>query len=293
MSEDSKMLTEQLSLEFLIEILNQIFDDIDGETQEKYIKIEKECVNLFEFYKGPALMNTQQKDIDYSIPEVRFAYVYRNTGLHSIILCNILANNPELHSMWKKDNITITSFGGGSGSDALGIGLYCLNSKSSANVVIWNFDRVLWQDCWIGIRDSNSCVPPNISWNFAEFDATKAQRKMPKETDLVTMLYFVSEMYRYKDQFCEFLGHAINQFKSGTLFLVIEMLWFQFSDWVSSSFKKLGLQPYIEWKKCSVNFDESYFNILNPHYDNLLKLNPKNKPRSFDRTVQYSLWKKP
>jgi len=272
--------------------LNEIFEDIDGEPQDKYEKIENECSILYDFYKGATLMDPGQQDIDYSKPEVRFAYVYRNTGLHSIILCKILTEL-KLRSVWEKEKITITSFGGGPGSDALGIGLYCLQSKSLANIAIWNFDRVLWQDCWINVKDSKSCLPHNISWNFAVFDATKAQRKMPNETDLVTMLYFVSEMYRYKDQFCDFLAHAIKQFKSGTLFLVIEMDWFQFSGWVSSSFKKLGLLQSVAWKKCSVNFDESYLEILNPHYDILLALNPKNKPRSFAGKVQYSLWKKP
>jgi len=291
-SEESEK-SKKLILASLSSILNEIIEDIDGETQEKYKKIETECSNLFAFYKGKALMDTGQNDIDYSKPEVRFAYVYRNTGLHSIILCDILTNNSELHSMWKKDKITITSFGGGPGSDALGIGLYCLNSKSSTAVNIYNFDRVLWQDCWINVKDSNCCLPRNISLDFLQFDATKAERKMPKETDLVTMLYFVSEMYRYKDQFCEFLAHAIKQFKSGTLFLVIEMDWFQFTDWVTSSFKNLGLERSVDWKKCSVNFDESYLEILNPHYYNLLELNPKNKPRSCVNTVKFSLWKKP
>jgi len=282
-------------LKFLKLVLDQIYEDVEGtDNEEKCDKINKECTNLYDFYKGPTLMLDNTPDINYSKPEIRFAYVYRNTGLHSIILSQILqkeAKSKQLGELWKKKNITVTALGGGPGSDALGIALFCQGLSSIVKVSI--FDRVLWQDCWINVIDVDAGISSNTTMNFLQFDATKPERKMPQATDLVTMIYFVSEMYRYSDEFKQFLEHATKQFKPGTLFLVIEMAWWQFTQWIDKTFLELGLKCCLPWQEHSSEIDYSYLEHLNPYYQYMIALNHKNKPRSFANNVKYCLWEKP
>jgi len=283
-------------LKFLKNVLDQTFADVVGADDEKYTKITTECQRLFVFYKGGSLMKHTIPDIDYSKPEIRFAYVYRNTGMHSIILSEVLQserNTKPLDDLWQKGVITVTALGGGPGSDALGIALFCQGLQPSPRVTISLFDRVLWQDCWININDSAGPLPNNFTMNFMQFDATKPERKMPQATDLVTMLYFVSEMYRYANEFKQFLAHAIKQFKPGTSILVIEMDWWQFTKWIDNTFKELGLVCCLPWKTHKSTIANDYLKHLNPYYQKLIALNSNNKPRTYTNTVKYCLWQKP
>jgi len=278
--------------EFLDEILNDVKEDND---EKKYEKISDACSELYNVYKGKPLMEKNREDIDYDNPKIRFAYVYRNTPLHSIILFNIISTVNTLSSLMKQDSLTVTCLGGGPGSDVFGLLLYRYKNKIKEKFSCALYDKALWQNCWVNLVN---CLPVyDLTANivFMMFDATQHENpcKIPK-CQLIIMQYFVSEMYKYREKFSKYFKSIASTFQKDTLVLIVEMNWFQFLEWINEVMSYAGLESIEKWKFIDVDaggYDET-LKKLGSHYTQLSKINPKNKPRTFAENVRYALWKK-
>jgi len=254
---------------------------------------------LYDLYKGESLMNPNREDINYDDHSIRFAYVYRNTPFHSIVLCNIISKVDILSLLMEKSPLTVTCLGGGPGSDLFGLCMYRQLKKLSKGFSCYLFDLSKWQNCWINMPDSLQKYDTNSNSivTFAQFDATeyKNPARLPRATKLIIMQYFVSEMFKYRDEFGKFFEKIAAEFLDGTVILIVEMEWQQFKNWVNTLMKQCHLECIRQWASIQVDsggFDET-INKFGDHYKELFKLNPKNKPRTFSGSVSYTLWQKP
>jgi len=114
-------------------------------------------------------MSNTRNDIDYDDPPTRFAYVYRNAPLHSLIAFELIQRCPKLEEAVSKEGAMITILGGGPGSDYFGIQLYRLSKHLRNQLTCWLFDQALWQNCWINVDEA---IGRSINVRFGQFDAT-------------------------------------------------------------------------------------------------------------------------
>jgi hypothetical protein len=75
--------------------------------------------------------------------------------------------------------------------------------------------------------------------------------------DLFTLSYFLSEVWKIKEQAEPFFDHCISQMKKGSLILFIDNNSPRFVQWFDALVKKHGLQPvYVGEKKLAFSNNE-------------------------------------
>ena len=212
-------------------ILDEEYNQIPGDEVEKDEQIEARLQALSDSYTQLSEENT----ISYRDPITRFAYIYRYVTSHANLVCTLFENNEKLRSIFDNEKVKVACIGGGPGSDFMGIIKYMMRNQKSPNVKFQICDREkAWQDSWDGVEDK---VEPkfHISTSYLSFDVTDFDdwsiNTRYFQSDLFTMIYFMSEVLALRDLANEYFVHLFNQAKPDSLFLFVDNNNPKFSDW--------------------------------------------------------------
>lgn len=251
-------------------ILDEEYDQIPGNEVEKDNKIQVQLKALSSNYTQLSEKNT----ISYRDSITRFAYIYRYVTSHANLVCTLIENDEKLQSIFdNEDNekVKVACIGGGPGSDFMGIIKYMMRNQKSPNVKFQICDREkAWQDSWDGVEDKVEPEFP-ISTSYLSFDVTNSDdwsiNTKYFQSDLFTMIYFMSEVVTLREQANEYFVHLFNQAKSGSFFLFVDNNSREFYDWFDELAKTHSID-IIKSKEDSINvpFEEEKLD-LGKYYD--------------------------
>jgi hypothetical protein len=204
-------------------VLDEIYPEIKGTEADKDAAIKQSLDHLHKRYMG---LLKNEAAIDYRDPITRFAYLYRYVTSHANLVFSRIENSPELRSLFERDRLTATCIGGGPGSDFLGIVKYMMNNAINIPIRCFLYDREqVWGETWCDVDDK---VGPafKVATHFQPFDVTDcntwAAHTKYLNSDLFTMIYFMSEVYGVRDKASSFFENLFNRAQSGSMFLYID-----------------------------------------------------------------------
>jgi hypothetical protein len=239
-------------------VLDEAYVEIPGDEAEK----DQVINDALEYLRGEYSQLWKECNINYSDPRTRFAYIYAYVTSHSNLVCSIIQQNTVLGNLFDNQKVNVACIGGGPGSDFLGILKYLMTNKKSPTIKFQLCDREKsWAESWSDVDDKVEDLKFRISTSYLPLDVTKrddweSHRKY-FQSDLFTMIYFMSEVFSLQDSAEEYFAHLFNQAKTGSLFLFIDNNSPQFYNW----FDELAQNHKIEIlsrkeTKMTVPFDE-------------------------------------
>jgi hypothetical protein len=235
----------------LMQLIKLVLDDAYNEIQaanddEKDALIKAELEALSAEYKK--LGNPEAPAIKYSDAIKRFAYIYKYTVAHADYIMQLVRGEKAIRELLQKGNPKVACLGGGPGSDLLGILKYMINSgvkDTALTCFIFDKERA-WGESWSDVARVLD-APFSVYPSFMQMDVTdattwKSYGKIA-QADLFTLSYFMSEVWRLKDQAEPFFVHCMSQMKTGALLLFIDNNSPRFVEW----FDGLAKQHDFEW----------------------------------------------
>lgn len=180
----------------------------------------------------------------------RFAYVFKYTTAHADYLNSIIGWSPELRKILKQEKVNIACIGGGPGSDVLGFLKYLLTQKDKPQLAYVILDKELaWNNTWANLdatvsaelKTSRTYLPLDVTDSNSYDDADRAYK-----SDIFTMLYFLSEVFRHKDDVTEFLKHCFGKMKKGAMFIVLDFHDSRLEEWIDECAADSGLEVTTE-----------------------------------------------
>jgi hypothetical protein len=196
----------------------------DGKIQAMLRKLEQNYAHL-----------VCENNIDHSDLVSRFAYIYKYVTCHANLVSQIIAESDDLGALFNREKVNVTCIGGGPGSDFLGILKYVLLNQKSPFLRCTLYDReVGWGDCWNDVdekldpqmRISTFCQPADVT-DVASWSVNIKYLN----SDLFTMLYFLSELDSKKSSAEPFFLNLFQQAQPGALLLYIDNNHSQFYNW--------------------------------------------------------------
>jgi hypothetical protein len=213
-------------------VLDEAYVEIPGDEAEK----DQVINDALEYLRGEYSQLWKECNINYSDPRTRFAYIYAYVTSHSNLVCSIIQQNTVLGNLFDNQKVNVACIGGGPGSDFLGILKYLMTNKKSPTIKFQLCDREKsWAESWSDVDDKVEDLEFRISTSYLPLDVTKrddweSHRKY-FQSDLFTMIYFMSEVFSLRDSADEYFAHLFNQAKIGSLFLFIDNNNSEFYNW--------------------------------------------------------------
>jgi len=182
---------------------------------------------------------TSNANIDYNDPITRFAYIYCYTAAHANMVYQFIRDTQDLRNVFDRSNVSVSCIGGGPGSDLLGVLKFMESEDKSARLMCRLYDREeAWDDSWEDVYEKlKSTFDMGIS--FRRLDVTEsvkwgaAYNKL-LETDLFTMIFFMSEVFSSKEEADPFFEYLFGNAKSGSFFLFVDNGSSTFYNWFDS-----------------------------------------------------------
>lgn len=206
-------------------VLDELYLEIKGSSDTEKDKRIKDAINsLRQSYSQ--LTQAGRPQIDFSRAENRFAYIYMYTTAHADYVMQMFRGNSELKNLLQRKNLTVSSLGGGPGSDFLGILKYMENYQKSATVTCYLYDRKdEWGESW-GEIVSQVGADFSIFPVFQRLDVTEpatwqSKRKFLK-ADLFMLIYFLSELHSLRDRAEACFDHVFAEARPGATFLFMD-----------------------------------------------------------------------
>lgn len=113
------------------DVLDEIYSVIpfsDDSQKDKAIKAELSLL------RGKyAKLKSSGTPIDYENPITRFSYIYGYVTSHANIVYEIIESTNLLSALMDSDKVSMTSIGGGPGSDLLGVIKYLTNTNKKTD----------------------------------------------------------------------------------------------------------------------------------------------------------------
>lgn len=215
----------------VMEVLDESYHSIPGDSTAKDAAIKGELERLSRHY----LNLTRSGAVDYSNSVTRFAYIYKYVTSHANMVYDAIRDYKELAEIFERDIVRVACIGGGPGSDFLGVLKYLIRTSQTPYLRCATLDRDrTWGESW---RDVDEKVDANfrLSTSFDQLDITDASTWKPQvkylQSDLFSMIYFMSEVYKEKDETNEYFKHLFGGAKSGSFFLFIDNNSPEFYNW--------------------------------------------------------------
>jgi len=224
-------------------VLDELYVRLPGLSEdEKTEAIIKMLRYLEEQYAGLA----RGLRIDYTDPVTRFAYVYKYVTSHANIVCQIIEGSTELTDLLRQGRFSVTCIGGGPGSDLLGILKHVLSNGARPVLRCTLLDgETTWADCWSDV-DEKLSDQLLVKTSFQTFDVTNertwATTSKYLDADLITMIYFMSEVYSQRKFADSFFSNLFGNVSSGTLFLYVDNNSPEFYKWFDALAAANGLE---------------------------------------------------
>ena len=223
-------------------VLDEIYTEIPlREEAEKDQAIKEELDSLYSKYKNLS----SGESINYSNPATRFAYIYRYVTSHANIVYNIIESCPELTDLMASDKVNMTCIGGGPGSDLLGVLKYLINHEKNTFLRCTLYDREeTWAESWADV-DNKLETQLRISTVFQRFDVcdetTWSYHSKYLNSDIFTMSYFMSEVFKIKNEADSFFKNFFAKAKEDSVFLYIDNNSPDFYGWFDKLAEKNSL----------------------------------------------------
>jgi len=221
-------------------VLDRAYKDIDA--SDKDTKITEQLGALSKRYNDILVKGGP----DYEDEVTRFAYVFRYSTAHAEYLNGAIGWSPDLRAALKREQIYITCIGGGPGSDVLGFVKFFLSNKDRPKLTYFVLDKEQgWVETW---ADVDAIVSDELqtSRNFITVDVTDKpayeKLKKPFEADIFTLIYFLSEIFKFKKTAEPFFTHCFSKMKKGALFVVIDFRDDDLQGWIDSLAEDSGLE---------------------------------------------------
>lgn len=229
----------------IFQLIKRVLDDaymhIDEATTPRDTAIRNMLSSLSKQY---ATLGGSYANIDYGDPATRFAYVYRYVTSHANLVYTIISRSKTLSDLFEATNeVDLACIGGGPGSDLLGVLKYLQQEAWEGRLSVEIFDReAAWGETWSGLfKRVDTAVSVNTT--FQTFDVLDDRFKRFNrylQSDLFTMIYFVSEVYGIRGKAKIFFDHMLSKAKRGALLLYIDNDASAFSDWFSALMNEHG-----------------------------------------------------
>ena len=227
--------------QFLKTVLDEVWEAMPAKTaHDKKPLVQAEGQTLHAKYAKLAMA---KEPIDYERPATRYAYIACYVSSHANMVADLIQGTPELAKLFNNPKITVCCIGGGPGSDLVGVLKHVENAGLEPKLMFWLFDREqAWSDSW---ADVNEKLKREISTYFIKFDVTDPTTYAPHskyfQSDLFTMVYFISELNHCKDAARPFFENLFAKAKQGAMFLFIDNSYSGFYSWFDDTWKAAGL----------------------------------------------------
>ena len=233
------------------QLVKTVLDDLYNEIYEEHGDLADNVIELQLLYLREAYRDLEGfnlTSIDYNDPATRFAYVYRYTTAHANILFDRIDNLEVLRDAFKNEKLSLGCIGGGPGSDILGVlkflNLYKDVSRHLKKLTFTICDKEqAWNETWHDVDNRiDDFVSMSASYHFLPMDVTEGTSlrtaRRIASADIFTMIYFVSEIYAYKEDAREFFEYLFDVAKPGALLFFVDnsrQTFYQWFDEVASS----------------------------------------------------------
>lgn len=203
-------------------VLDEAYSQIPGDDVSK----DNDIKEAIKYLRGEYRNLWKENNITYSHPITRFAYIYTYVTSHANLVSTLIENHDYLGKLFDQPRVNVACIGGGPGSDFLGILKYLMVNYKTPTVKFQLCDKEkTWAESWCDVDDkidpefriSTSYLPLNVT----DPDDWKAHNKY-FQSDLFTMIYFMSEIYSLKDLANEYFANLFSQAKRGSLFLFVD-----------------------------------------------------------------------
>jgi putative SAM-dependent methyltransferase len=170
------------------------------------------------------------RQINHGDITTRFAYIYTYVTCHANLVYQIIKLSPELEALFDprsdRRRVKITCIGGGPGSELIGILKYLLKTEKQPKLGFTLYDKEKkWGECWNDVDDkldlpmefNSHCEPMDV----LDYEDWSSNSKY-LESDLFSMIYFLSEIFKKKEAATPFFENLFTNAKSGSLFLFLD-----------------------------------------------------------------------
>lgn len=203
-------------------VLDEAYEEIPGTPSERDIKIVAALADLRSRYRHIISSGC----IDYSDPVKRFAYLFRYTTMHANLVYDVFLRSQKLQNLIKSDDFSMAAIGGGPGSDFLGIIKCCEQNRLSPRIKLHIFDRdPAWGESWLDL-DTKLKGTLRLSSSFQTFDitepATWSHFRKHYKADLITLVYFMSEVFAKRSEADIYFQNLFANLKQGALVIFID-----------------------------------------------------------------------
>ena len=223
-------------------ILDYTYSNIPGTEEEKDLAIADELTRLTTEYRQVA----KKGALNYRDPLRRFAYVYKYTTSHANMVYSCCNISPELQGVLSNRQVNIAAVGGGPGSDFLGLLKYCQTKSLTPAIRLQVFDRdAAWGETWGDIgAQLGDCF--HLTSSFHPMDvcdpASWSQYTRYRQADIITMVYFMSELRTKKAAADPFFIDLFRTAKKDAVILFIDNDDTRVSGWYDELAAAHGVQ---------------------------------------------------
>jgi hypothetical protein len=224
-------------------VLDELYERIPLERNDQKDELIKEKIaHLEQAYRKLHL----GLPIDHSDIATQFAYIQRYVTCHANLVYEIIKTAPKLKSLFDQPKAKITCIGGGPGSELIGILKFLLEANKKPKLSFNLYDREKgWGDCWEDIHEKLN-LPMDINSRCSPMDVLnqKDWRSNTKylNSDLFSMVYFLSEIEKKKQEATPFFDNLFAKAQVGSLFLFIDNRNAKYYGWFDQLISRHSIQ---------------------------------------------------
>jgi hypothetical protein len=148
----------------------------------------------------------------------------------------------HLRAALGEDTVTVSCVGGGPGSDVLGLLKYFLANKKPQKIIFFILDKeAAWGETWADL-DATVSQELKTSRTYLPIDVTNPSSYKnfvkPFRANVFTLIYFLSEIYKYKDSANVFLDTCFSLMNKGAIVVVLDFHDSGLEKWIDACAKK-------------------------------------------------------
>lgn len=238
-------------------IIKQALNQLQDDYRSLYKASKRDLDDYHPFDYDPfdcdlPIYDGEAQGVDYSDLATKFAYVYKYVASHADIVYQLINKTPKLRELFGSDKLSVSSIGGGPGSDILGILKFAREQYQSPHINYHIYDRESsWTEVRVAlIKEAIRDFFPKPTGYFTSLDASDmafTNHDASSHINLLTMIYFLSEVYANKDKVSPFLNYLFDNLKPGARVIFVDNgTTKDFYEWFDDIIKDHGLEPIAE-----------------------------------------------
>lgn len=186
---------------------------------------------------------------DFSDPATRFGYVHTYVPAHAHWIFELIGWSQDAQALFDRPKLRVTCLGGGPGSDLIGLLKYMDESGKSPRIFCEIVDgcidwKITWGDLAFSLDWSNALHTDYVIHNLADSVTWTAPSAVDK-ADLVTLSFFVSEIYHIRQFAGPYLDKVLRSLKPGALVLMNDNNAPTFYQWFDMIANRAGLETLL------------------------------------------------